>query len=160
MQNEKGFFLAAYCRMFLKTIIFLYNSFITSKGIQMHIFDHWKQNLKSSQEFENKIRHYATIFNDDISESLKTIHLLQEMSQECLDDLGPSLDDEQYCSVVEMNHSDTFYDLFKGIENLLDEYSSRCYKLHNELQEILEKASKAGDNKLYNETLDRMIQIY
>lgn len=68
---------------------------------------------------------------EKITDTMRNLNHLNDLAQTIFNDLGPSLDDEQYTSGEELNHSEEYHQLKKVVQGQLDAISDVAAVLEN-----------------------------
>lgn len=120
-------------------------------------YNYWNQQTKQTMSIHQEVSFYKEHFPQAhmhlIQSVLKNLLEMSKIAEEILSDLGPSLDDEQYTSVIEMNKSSEYDNLFKETNKLFEEIEYICNQENNALEEQL---SKTTDNKQADEIHSKM----
>lgn len=118
----------------------------------MSSYEYWKDQIKQTSDNCSSLSFYKNSlpqYNELIEEAIKNLNEMGVIAEEIFADLGPSLDDEQYTSVAEMNLSETYANLHASTNTLLEEISDISQKEYSKLEENLEKASNDEVNAIH-----------
>lgn len=97
-------------------------------------YHYWNQEINKIRNVTYTVSTALDIDGFDkvkINDTISNLNRLNDIAQIIFDDLGPSLDDEQYTSGEELNHSEAYHELKKATQEQITEISEVAAKLEN-----------------------------
>ncbi len=127
----------------------------------MNHYDYWKNKIKEVDFMINMLGSNQTPNNLKL---LEKYQMMKKIGKEILEDLSPILEDEQYCSSVELGYQDKIEELINEINDVhyqIEKENENCYHEFTKQEKNLRKLSEIFDvikdeesNKLIDEHMN------